>query len=189
MAKRDKQVITLGSGKLYITDFTKGATLPTDEVIEVEENRIGEISGGASLEYTNETYTAKDDLGNVQKTIVTSEDVLLKSGIMTWNGQTLSKLSATARVTEDTATGKRTLKIGGLKNQDGKIYLIRFLHEDAVDGDVRITVVGNNQAGFTLAFAKDAETIVDAEFKAEPSLDNEGTLVIIEEEIPIVPAG
>lgn len=182
MAKRDKQVITLGSGKLYILEFT-GPTLPLDTAIETEANRIGEIKGGASLEYTQEVYTAKDDLGNVQKTVITSEDVLLKSGIMTWNGQTLSQLSSTARVVE--AAGKRTLKIGGLKNQNGKVYLIRFLHEDAVDGDVRITIVGNNQAGFTLAFAKDAETVVDAEFKAEPSLDNEGTLVIIEEEITV----
>ena len=183
MAKRDKEVITLGSGKLYILEFAKGDTLPTDEVLEVEENRVGEIKGGASLEYTAETYTAKDDLGNVEKTIVTNEEVLLKSGIMTWNGQTLAQLSATARVTE--AAGKRTLKIGGLKNQSGKMYLVRFLHEDPIDGDVRISIVGQNQAGFTLAFAKDAETVVDAEFKANPAVDNEGTLVIIEEEIPV----
>ncbi|MFH5834551.1 hypothetical protein ACHAL6_00570 [Proteiniclasticum sp. C24MP] len=183
MAKRDKEVITLGSGKLYILEFAKGETLPTDEVLEVEENRVGEIKGGASLEYTAETYTAKDDLGNVEKTIVTNEEVLLKSGIMTWNGQTLAQLSATARVTE--AAGKRTLKIGGLKNQSGKMYLVRFLHEDPIDGDVRISIVGQNQAGFTLAFAKDAETVVDAEFKANPAVDNEGTLVIIEEEIPV----
>jgi hypothetical protein len=65
------------------------------------------------------------------------------------------------------------------------MYLVRFLHEDPIDGDVRISIVGQNQAGFTLAFAKDAETVVDAEFKANPAVDNEGTLVIIEEEIPV----
>ncbi|MBR0575682.1 hypothetical protein KCG48_04920 [Proteiniclasticum sp. BAD-10] len=184
--KRDKEVITLGSGLLYIMELATPGTIPADADIEKAENRIGEIKGGASLEYAMETYTAKDDLGNVQKTKIISEDVLLKSGIMTWNGNTLKKLSATARVTETPATGKRTLKIGGIHNQDGKEYLLRFLHEDPVDGDVRITIAGQNQAGFTLAFAKDAETVVDAEFKANPSLDSEGTLVIIEEEIPVV---
>ena len=61
--------------------------------------------------------------------------------------------------------------------------MIRFVHEDPVDGDIRITIVGNNQSGFTLAFAKDKETIVEVEFKALPH-DTDGTKVIYEEEIP-----
>ena len=40
--------IILGSGDLYVTDFT--GTIPEDTVIEVEENLIGRIKGGASLE-------------------------------------------------------------------------------------------------------------------------------------------
>ena len=43
-------------------------------------------------------------------------------------------------------------------------------------------IVGQNEAGFTLAFAKDKETVVDAEFKASP-MDSEGTLIHYEEEI------
>lgn len=182
MGKRDTEVITLGSGKLYIAEYA--GTIPESLTLEVTGNLIGHISGGASLEYTPEFYTASDDLGLVSKTILTAEEVLLKSGILTWNGDTLEKLSATGRVTE--AAGKRTLKIGGINNQSGTEYVIRFVHEDAVDGDIRITIVGKNQAGFTLAFAKDAETVVDAEFKATPNLDSEGTLVIIEEEIDVV---
>ena len=100
---------------------------------------------------------------------------------MTWNGKTLEKLCNTARITE--VSGKRTVKIGGIGNQDGKKYIIRFVHLDPIDGDVRITIVGSNQAGFKMAFAKDKATIVDAEFKAEPN-DNEGTLIILEETIP-----
>lgn len=184
MGKRDKESITLGSGKLYVLEFA--GTVPEHAALEIETNLIGYVSGGASLEYTPEFYTAKDDLGIVQKTVITNEEVLFKSGIMTWNGQTLAKLSETSRVTEDTATGKRTLKIGGVGNRNGKNYLIRFVHEDSADGDIRITIVGKNQAGFTLAFAKDAETVVDAEFMAQPSLDTEGTLVIVEEEIDVV---
>lgn len=175
--------IVLGSGKLYISEFTAGSAIPDDATLEVETNLLGLIQGGASLEYKPTFYEAKDDLGLASKTVVTAEEVTLKSGIMTWCGKTLAKLCATARITE--AAGKRTVKIGGVNNQDGKMYIIRFVHEDPVDGDIRVTIVGNNQAGFTLAFAKDKETVVDAEFKAQPQ-DDEGTLIIYEEEIPAV---
>lgn len=172
--------IVLGSGKLYIMEFT--GTIPDNATLEAEDNLLGLIQGGASLEYKPTYYEAKDDLGLVSKVILTEEEVTFKSGIMTWCGKTLAKLCSTARVTEDTVTGKRTVKIGGLNNQDGKKYVLRFVHEDPVDGDIRVTIVGNNQAGFTLAFAKDKETVIDAEFKALP-MDNEGTKIIYEEEI------
>lgn len=45
-----------------------------------------------------------------------------------------------------------------------------------------MTIVGKNEAGFTLAYAKDAETVVDAEFKAQPH-DKDGTLIQYDEEI------
>lgn len=185
MGKRSKETITLGSGKLYTLAFT--GDVPVHETIETPENLLGLISGGASLEYAPEFYDAKDDLGKAQKTVITAEDLLFKSGLITWNGNTLKQLSATARVTEDAQAGTRTLKIGGVENYDGTQYLIRFVHEDKIDGDLRVTLVGSNRAGFTLAFAKDAETIVDAEFKAMPKLDDKGTLVIIEEEIDVAP--
>lgn len=175
--------IVLGSGKLYVSEFTSGSAIPDNATLEVDTNLLGLIQGGASLEYKPKFYEAIDDLGLQKKTVLTEEEVTLKSGVMTWCGKTLAKLCATARVTE--AAGKRTVKIGGVNNQDGKMYVIRFVHEDAIDGDIRVTIVGNNQAGFTLAFAKDKETVVDAEFKAQP-LDTDGTLIIYEEEIPIV---
>ena len=176
----DKNKIVLGSGKIYISEFTD--TIPEDAVLETEENLLGLIQGGASLEYKPEFYTAEDDLGLAKKTILTKEEATLKTGIMTWCGETLQKLCSTARVAEDTDKGTRTVKIGGAGNQDGKSYIIRFYHNDAVDGDVRVTVVGKNQSGFTLAFAKDKETVLDAEFIAEPH-DKEGTLIIYQETI------
>lgn len=176
--------IVLGSGMLYISEFAEGA-IPEDATLEAEANLLGLISNGATLEYKPEFYEATDDLGLVKKAILTKEEVTLKSGIMTWNGKTLTKLCSTARITE--AAGKRTVKIGGISNQDGKQYVLRFVHKDPVDGDIRVTIVGNNQAGFALAFIKDKETVIDAEFKAMP-LDSEGTKIIFDEEIPIVGA-
>ena len=174
--------IVLGSGKLYVAAAVKsgtGYTIPADNAIEISDNLIGWIQGGASIEYTPEFYEAKDDLGMVSKKYLTNEEVILKSGVMTWNGPDLKKLSATARVT--TATGKTTVRIGGIGNYDSTQYVIRFVYEDAVDGDIRITIVGSNEAGFEMAFAKDAETVINAEFKAVPC-DNAGTLLIFEEE-------
>jgi len=181
MALTADEKIVLGSGKLYIDEFI--TTIPTDLLLEVEENLLGLIQGGATLEYKPTFYEAKDDLGLVSKVILTEEVITLKSGIMTWCGKTLAKLCATARLTE--AAGKRTVKIGGINNQDGKQYVIRFVHEDAVDGNTRVTIVGNNQAGFSFNFLKDKETVIDAEFKAMP-LDSEGTKIIYTEDIPVV---
>ena len=45
-----------------------------------------------------------------------------------------------------------------------------------------MTIVGSNEAGFTLAFAKDKEVQIDAEFKAFPH-DEDGTLIRYDEEI------
>ncbi|MGL5637568.1 MAG: hypothetical protein ACRDD0_11850 [Bacteroidales bacterium] len=170
--------IVLGSGKLYITTFAGGA-IPEAATIETPSNLLGHIQGGASLSYKPTFYEAKDDLGLVSKKIITDEEAILKSGIMTFEADTLKKLVGTGRVTS--ASGKKTLKIGGVANYDGAKYLIRFVHSDPVDGDIRVTVVGSNEAGLDMVFAKDKETVVNAQFKAQ-ALDAEGTLIVYEEE-------
>lgn len=178
--------IILGSGKVFVTEFS-GSTIPDDATIETEANRLGYVKGGASLEYKPKFYEAKDDLGQVQKSRLTEEEAKLKCGVMTINGNTFKKVCATARV-DETVAGKRKVRIGGIGNDDGKKYLIRFLHEDDVDGDIRLTIVGRNEAGFSLAFAKDKETVVDPEFTAYPH-DTDGTLILYEEEDSTVTGG
>lgn len=173
--------ITLGSGNNYIMEFT-GETIPEIEDICKEENLIGYISGGATLEYKPTYYTAKDDTGVCEKTILTDEEVLFKTGVLTFNGNTLSKLCSTGRVTDSSDGKTRTVLIGGVKNSDGKKYVICFHHHDPIDGDIWVIIVGQNQSGFSLAFAKDKETVIDAEFKAL-SQDNDGTLIKYIEEI------
>ena len=177
MAKRDKTSITLGSGKIYLTPYTD--SVPTVDTLCVEDNLLGYIKGGASLEYTMEPYEEKDDLGFVSKIITTSEEAILKCGLLTWNSETLQKLIDCCQVT--TAEGKRTVKIGGAANSQGKNYAICFHHEDEVDGDLWILIVGRNTAGATLTFAKDAGTVLEPEFQALPQ-DDKGTLVQLIEE-------
>lgn len=129
----------MGSGDLYCTEFMgTNAELPSNEVLETEENRLGHIKGGAEIEYAPSFYEAKDDMGKVSKVILTEEEATFKSGIMTWCGETLKKLCQTARVTEDPAKKIRTVKIGGVGNADGKRYVIHFVHSDVrygVSGD------------------------------------------------------
>lgn len=170
--------IALGSGTLYAVLYS--GTIPNDATIETDTNKLGDIQGGASLEYKATYYDAIDDSGKRTKTILTDEEATLKSGVMTWNGNTLKKLCATARVTETSL--KRTVKIGGIDMQDGLKYVIRFVHTDAVDGDCKLTIVGSNRAGLAMAFAKNKETVINAEFKAFPS-DTDGTLITYEEDI------
>ena len=172
MAKRTKESITLGSGKIYLQTFAEA--MPTVDDICKEENLLGYIKGGAALEYTEETYDEKDDLGLVHKIITTSEEALLKCGLLTWNGATLSKLIDRCKTSE--AAGKRTTLIGGAGNAQGGYYAICFHHEDKVDGDLWVLIKGRNTAGCTLTFAKDEGTVVEPEFKALPH-DEDGTLI------------
>lgn len=179
MAKRNKDTITLGSGKLYLLTYTD--TLPNVDTICKDENLLGYIKGGAALEYTQETYEEKDDLGYVSKIITTNEEAVLKCGLLTWNGETLAKLIDRCKTT--TASGKRTTLIGGAGNAQGGYYAICFFHEDKVDGNLWIIIKGRNTAGATLTFASDAGTVVEPEFKALPH-DTAGTLVQLIEEVP-----
>lgn len=181
MAKRDKDTVTLGSGKIYLQTFSE--SMPTVDTLCVESNLLGYIKGGASLEYTQETYEEKDDLGYVSKIITTNEEAVLKCGLLTWNGATLKKLLDRCSSTE--ASGKRTTKIGGAGNAQGGYYAICFHHEDKTDGDLWILIKGRNTAGATLTFATDAGTTVEPEFKALPH-DSDGTLVELIEEIQTV---
>lgn len=179
MAKRDKNTITLGSGKIYLTAFSE--SMPTVDTLCVDDNLLGYVKGGASLEYTEETYEEKDDLGYVSKVITTSEEAVLKCGLLTWNGETLKKLIDRCKSTE--AAGKRTTKIGGVGNAQGGYYAICFMHEDKTDGNLWILIKGRNTAGATLTFAADSGTVIEPEFKAMPH-DDDGTLIELIEEIP-----
>lgn len=175
--RKEADKITLGSGDLMIKEYDDVMPAHSDFT---EADLLGRIQGGATLEYKGTWYEAKDDTGKAVKTIITEEEATLKSGIITWNGKTLEKLCSTARVTEN--GNIRTVKIGGVGNHNGKSYALCFHHVDKIDGDIFVVVRAVNQGGFSLAFAKDKETVIDAEFKCLPQ-DDDGTLIQYVEEI------
>lgn len=112
----DSERIILGSGKLYCMVFT--GEIPEDTAIETDTNQLAHIKGGASLEYTAETYTAKDDLGVVQKTVLTSEDVTLKAGLLTWCAKTL--LAQKQKILKE-AIGSTKEKLDTLKEAEKQV--------------------------------------------------------------------
>lgn len=181
MAKRKGDPITLGSGKLYFEEYTD--SMPDFTAIQalcVEGKRLALIKSGASLEYTEETYEEKDDLGLASKIITTKEEVKLKAGLLTWTGNTINTLVDRSKVTE--AAGVRTTKIGGAGNAKGKYYVLVFHHEDKQDGDLWVAIVGRNTAGLSIAFATDSGSVINPEFTAKPH-DDDGTLVVVYEEL------
>lgn len=170
--------IPLGSMDFFIIPWV--GTIPADTELEVEENMIGRTKNGATINYSTEWYTATSDDGKAKKRKLVGETATISYGNITWNSRTLERTIATARTTS--TGGKRTTKIGGVANDNGIRYLIRGLYKDKVDGDIRITGVGVNTGGWESAFAPNSETIITPQFELEPC-DNEGTLLIYEEEV------
>lgn len=175
----DRSSVLLGSGELYLVAYS--GTLPADDAtFEAEANSVGRIQGGASLEYKPTEYEVVDDAGEVVKRFVTKEEVSFKSGVLTWDMGNLAKLSPATLVDDPTTTHTRTLTIGGASSLDS--YALRFVHTKDDGNKLRVTLIATAGNGFTLSFAGDKETVVDAEFKALSQTD--GTLVEVKEQMP-----
>ena len=176
MPAPDTSSILLGSGELFAIAYDPAVGFPADAAFEHVDNSLGDISGGASLEYKPTEYEVANDAGVVRKRFITKEEVTLKSGILTWNLDNLTKLSPG---TLTTVGSVKTLKLGGAKALTA--YALRFVHTKADLNKLRVTMVGTAGNGFTLTFDGSKETVVDAEFKALAQAL--GTLVEIAEEI------
>lgn len=164
----------LGSGKIYITEFT-GAAIPEDSVIEVAANQFGYTKGGASISYDPETYTVEDDCGQIKDTQITKETVEFKCGAMVSKAEDIMKVCPTAQISTDTAKKITTVKIGGIANDNGKSWVIRFVQ---ASGNLRATVIGKNTDGFELSFSADEESVMEPTFTAQP-MDDTGVLCSI----------
>lgn len=178
MAMNDGRV-TLGSGELYILDYT--GQIPEDSQIELEANKIGSIKGGAELEYAPEAYTVVGDNGMTYKSFITKEEVKFKTGVLTWNLDVLHRLTMGGELTTGQNKEEKSVKILKIgKNSASAIRqnLIRFVHKLSNDEFIRVTLVGSPTEGFTLAFNPEEETVIDAVFTALSQAD--GTKVVIE---------
>lgn len=177
----NSEEIILGSGDMFLYEYS--GDIPEDSIIEEDANRAGNIKGGATLEYSVSSLSVEDDKGRVKRTILTKEDVKLKTGLITWVENWFKALITTARVDTTTKAGHRVIKLGGLSNQGHTKWLYRFVHTRDDGRKLRITVTGKNVGTVSLKFDTENPTTVDAEVAAE-SLDSEGTLVIYDDELP-----
>lgn len=174
----------LGSCRAYYMVYD-GTTVPALADIMKEENLLGHSKGGATVDYTPTFLEEKDDHGLVIKSALTEEVAKATLGLFTWSARSLAVLGPTTRVTEK--DGVRTAKIGGIKNNDGKKYVILLYHEDKADGDCWVIMVGKNRNGFSITFKNDNATTLNPEIHAEP-MDSEGTLIEYSEQMPTTAA-
>ncbi|MBR1592816.1 MAG: hypothetical protein IJ666_07390 [Ruminococcus sp.] len=178
--KKEINRIAMGSVDVYMIVFagTSVSDIPDDSVIETEENLIGRTKDGGEITYTTNYYNVKSDDGKASRSEMTDDSAAFSFGLITWNGNTITKLVATAS-TSVTGNKRRTL-IGGVANVNNVLYLVRAVHKDSVKGDVRYTMLGKNVAGFAAAYKPGQECTVTPNIEAEP-FDN-GRLIILDEE-------
>lgn len=177
-----KEFVTLGSGDLYLTLYTPGSPIPEDVAFEVEDNKIGEIKGGAEISYTPEIYEVVGDSGVCIERFITKEEVIFKTGILKWCLDTLDLICLGA--VKSKSEGKEVVKIGGKGVKGIKQVALRFVHTLSDGKKIRITMVGTPSNGFTLTFNPEEETVIDAEFQAMPQ-DAEGVLLEISKEVDL----
>lgn len=171
--KKYNDPIVLGSGRIYV-DVYDGKTVPNMADIEKEEKELGNISGGATLEGSETFYTAKDDLDRIRRKKMTGDEYTLTTGIMTINADVLEKTLSTVKVSENAERGTKILKLGGVSNYKEQRYVFLFVNEDK---DVRIMILGSNEAGLLLQFMKDKETVINQKIVGVPFPDGHKAVV------------
>lgn len=175
--------VVLGAGKWYVAPYTSGAL--DIATVAVAANLLGYTQGGATVEYTPETYTIEDDIGMVRKTFKTKAEASMKTGLLTFDAQSLSAMMSVGQLT--TASGKNTFKLGGGREALKKFAVV-FVYEDDDGADIKIGMIATNTSPLTLAFAKDKETVIDIEFKAEAN-GTDDTILVIEQAVPTSGSG
>lgn len=171
---QEKEML-LGSGDLYIVAYT--GTIPENEDIEIESNRIGGIKGGATLTYKPTIYSTTDDMRRMKKSLITAEEATFKSGFLSFDLGEIAKLCLGAAF--NTTAEEDTLEVGG--GMTIQQYVLRFVHTMDTGLKVRTTMVGIPSSGFELAFNPEKESTTNAEFSAAP-MDNKGRLFKISKE-------
>lgn len=165
MYRQDTDTIMLGSGEIFSAEYD--GTIPSDpEAIIKTAKEVGAIQGGCTLEYKPTFYTEKDDAGKYEKSIMTEDEATLKLGLITFNGETLADLNACS--TTKIEGNYRVTDIGGAENYSDKSRLFIFRHTDKKDGNIYLIVYAENQAGFSLAWAKDKGSKLEPELKCKP---------------------
>ena len=183
--KTVKDSIMLGSGRIYCIEANddeyadlhsnEGLINLCRELIK-DENKLAHIKGGATANYEITYYSAKDDLGEIERTKPQEDKASLGIGVInTIKMDYLEKLFPT--VERDSSIDELIIdRIGGINNDNGKVYYFAFVNEDE-DGDTIVLVKGKNTAALALAFQPGQESTLSPEIQGEP-LDKNGRRLI-----------
>lgn len=158
----NKDEILMGSGELYMYEF-EGNEIPEHALIETDEHNVGHCNSGFSIDYKPELYDIKNQYGKIVKRCTISEEVTIKTGIISWSLNKLNMLS-TAEMLVDKVKKVRRLVFGGRKAL--KTVLVRFVHEKDNGKKLRFTALAQGGNGFALEFTGDKELTIDAELAA-----------------------
>lgn len=183
--KTVKDSIMLGSGHIYCIEAnddeftqlnTNAGLFNLCKALIKEENKLAHIKGGATANYEITYYSAKDDLGEIERNKPQEDKASLGIGVInTIKMEYLNKLFPT--VERDTSIeGFIIDRIGGINNDDGKVYFFAFVNEDE-DGDTIVLVKGKNTAALSVVFQPGQESTMSPEIQAEP-LDKNGRRII-----------
>ena len=201
MAETIKEVrakrVALGSAKCYVVELNDTNKLTSDismtEALKrvsdyaKEEYILGRTKNGATANYSAQFYTEKDDFGEASKTAITDENFSISLGLVTFDHEMVNTLVPTASHEKD-ENGNEMTKIGGIQNDNGKVYLCILVHEDKKDGDIIYMIHGKNVGALAWAFAKGAGTMTNPTIQAEP-FDTKGRTAILLTRKPATASG
>lgn len=156
-----KQEILLGAGEVYMYEFN-GTEIPEHEVIETSVHNVGHCSSGFSLDYKPEIYDVKNQYGKIVLRAIISEEMTIKTGVISWALDKLALLS-TAKLITDVVKKVRKLVFGG--NDALKTVLVRFVHTKKNGKKLRFTAIAQGGNGFALEFTQ-KELTIDATLSA-----------------------
>lgn len=180
-----KNKVTVGAGKVYVMEFVEATGIPADNILEVAANIKTHTSGGITFSYSSERKEIESDLGEIVDEALSKETITCKFGLLSHDAEDVKQLCSTASV--DTAVaGTITTEIGGIANDDGKAYILRFVHTNKAGKNTRYTMVG--KAGeFSIPYQKGDAAIIDCNFNGRHFLPKTGAtkkrLLVISQEV------
>lgn len=176
-----EQVI-MGAGKWYLKPYTPGEDLDLSAVA-VEENLLGYTQGGATIDYTPTTYTIEDDIGMVKRTFMTTATASMKTGLLTFDVQSMAALLSVGQLTQDTEGNKNILKLGGGRAELKRFMVVFEYEKDKENGlYIRVGMIASNTAAMSFAFTKDKETVPEISFEGGTN-GKDDTILVFEEDV------
>lgn len=177
----EKEKVLLGATDIYLADYDPEKDFDLDAMTADETAYFGNTQGGTTVEYTPETYTVEDDKGRVKRTHQTKASATLKTGLLTMDVDSLSRVLSVGTLSQ--SGGKSRLTLPGGKATMKRKCVVAVYKDDETGEVIKVGMVATNTGALSLAFAKDKETVPEITFTAEPTGGNDVLLIIEESNI------